>query len=494
MPELQPEVQQLINGFRRRDDTPVGAADALQQTIESSPYLAAAMADAARSGALKHIEVMRDPHRAGVYDGTDTIRLELGNFDRDLWRPGQLEDNLAVVMGHETGHALMADATRRHTYLLEGSVEQALRASLRDAMADGVERTEPVDLTPQATRYLDAMRANEGLAELVGMNALASRVSGGEADQFNRADFLTRVEPSTRCVDPPLTSASQPRLNAGITLGPDGIQRTGGTIDSQSIDRVAQCFFDEGQGLGPKGESSYRDIYGADVIERVANIWNEQAGSTRTLSPPVLDVATLKLDPDAVSRAGLDLGGQGREFAFYSSRQQPTMDSVEQLYPTPPSKGMHRSHSHDDAVSNEISPAVTRPLADQPSHPAFNDFERILQVVHASGRWNEQESRNITASLLKAHTEDPLAQRLDTAVVGKPLPSGDVQVFAVYSPHGAQGPHFHSSVSGDIAAKEPAQRNLEQTEQLREQQVQARMQEQAQQLDNPAQRGPHHSL
>lgn len=493
MAGIDPRVQDLIDDLKGREGVPPNAVSAIQQTVESSPYLANVMAKAIEEGSLKRIDFIDDPHKAGSYDGRGTIELNVSNFDQARRDPVALNDNLAVVLGHETGHALMADAANRHATLLEGSVEQSLRTSMHNAIADGAERTEPVDLTPQVSRYLQAMRSNEGLAELIGMNALASRVSGGDPEKFQRAEYLSRVDPSTPCVDQDLQSKAF-SLNNKIELGRGGIQFTRGQIDSIAVDRVAQCFFDEGQGLGPKGESSYRDIYGADVFERVAKIWNEQAGSTRTLSPPVLDVATLKLDPDAVSRAGLDLGGQGREFAFYASRQQPTMDSVEQLYPTSPSKGMHRSHSHDDAVSNDISPAVTRPLADQPSYPAFNDFERILQVVHASGRWNEQESRNITASLLKAHTEDPLAQRLDTAVVGKPLPSGDVQVFAVYSPHGAQGPHFHSSVSGDIAAKEPAQRNLEQTEQLREQQVQTRMQEQAQQLDNRAQRGPHHSL
>lgn len=493
MAKLEPEVQGLIDELKSRNDIPAGALSAIQSTVESSPYLANAMAEAVRSGSLKHLDFMSDAHKAGDYDGKGTIHLEVGNFDPALRKPGQLKDNLAVVLGHETGHALMADASNRELYLLDGGISKALQQSVRTALADGQQTTHPVNLTPQVSRYLEASRSNEGLAELVGMNALASRASNGAAGQFNREDFLKRVDPSTPCVDP--NQNGLPTLEQNIVLGKAGIQMTGGKIESPAVDRVARCFFDEGVGLGPKGQSSYRDYYGADALERVSEIWNKQAdATTTTLSPPQLNLSDLKLDPDTVSKAGIDLGAKGKTFEFYdTSHGGLAIETVKQLYQTPPQKGARRMTMGGGSDEVQVD-EPRKPLADEPASPAFNDFERIRLTALGNGRWNEEESKAIAASLLKAHTEDPVSKRMDQCVVAGPTAKGEVNVFAVYSPHGDKGPHFTTRVNGDQAAQEPVKPNLEQVEQVRQQQAQELIQQQTQQVNNPTQRGPSLSL
>lgn len=493
MASLRPEVQALIDELQGKDGVPPGAVSALQATIESSPYLQNAMAKAIGSGDLKHLGFMSDPTKGGSYDGTDTISLNVSNFNQAKRGPQELKDNLAVVLGHETGHALMADASRRQLYLLEGSVDKALQQSVRNALSDGQQTTDPVDLTPQVSRYLEASRKNEGLAELVGMNALASRISGGDPSKFNRSEFLKRVNPSTPCVDPD-TQGNKLVLEQGIVLGKGGVQMTGGKIDGAPVDRVAKCFFDEGVGLGPKGQSSYRDYYGADVMERVAKIWKEHAdGTSKTLAPVELDLEKLKLDPQTVSKAGVSLGAQGRDFQFYDiSRGGHTLESVEQLYRSPPQKGSRRIAAGNglDEPQIEASPKL---LADNPSHSDFDTFSRIHQWVKGTGQWDEEKSHNVAGALYKEQAADPLVQRVDK-VCGGVGRDGAENVFAVYAPFGDKGPFFHAQVDGRQACQQPAQQNLEQAEQIQQQQVIQQQQKQQLQQNNPRQSGPSLSL
>jgi hypothetical protein len=493
MARPEPEVQALIDELKGRKDLPAGALNAIQSTIESSPYLANAMAEAVRIGSLKHLNVMSDAHKAGDYDGKGTIRLEVGNFDPALRKPGQLRDNLAVVLGHETGHALMADASNRELYLLEGSIDQSLKQSVRNAFADGKQTTDPVNLTPEVSRYLEASRRNEGLAELVGMNALASRSSNGATGHFNREDFLRRVDPSTPCVDPSPRNGA-PTLEQSIVLDKNGFQKTGGKIDSPAVNRVASCFFDEGVGLGPKGQSSYRDYYGADAMERVARLWKEQAeGTTKTLSPVELDMAKLKLDPQTVSKAGVELGQVGKSFEFYDTSQgKRELESVKQLHPTTPGHIAHHPRRDEAQDTPDNARTASRSLANQPGHSDFGSFEAIRTAVRSDGRWNDEQSENIAAALLREHKGDPVSKRLDEVKIGRPTEQGDTNIFAVYAPFGNKDPVFRTSVEAGRAAQEPAAQNLDKVEQLNLQQTQqAQLQQTMQQSPaDPSQGGP----
>lgn len=128
-------------------------------------------------------------------------------------------------------------------------------------------------------------------------------------------------------------------------------------------------------------------------------------------------------------------------------------------------------------------------LADNPAHADHHTYQQIHSWVRGTGNWNEEESRNVSASLYKQQVDDPLIKRVD-AVSGGLGKDGAHNVFAVYAPHGMdKGPLFHAHVDGRQAAQEPAQQNLQQAEVL--QQTQARQQalEQTQQ-QSVQQEGP----
>lgn len=104
------------------------------------------------------------------------------------------------------------------------------------------------------------------------------------------------------------------------------------------------------------------------------------------------------------------------------------------------------------------------------------------------GRTDEQ-STNIAAALLCEHKADPLSKRLDRVMIGNPTARGDVNIFAVYAPFGDKEPFFHTHVSTEAAAQEPAEQHLQRLEQInreRSEQAQARDME----TQTQAPRGP----
>ncbi|KER82154.1 XVIPCD domain-containing protein [Xanthomonas arboricola] len=129
-------------------------------------------------------------------------------------------------------------------------------------------------------------------------------------------------------------------------------------------------------------------------------------------------------------------------------------------------------------------------LADNPVHPDHSTYQQIHSWVRGTGNWNDQESKNVTASLYKQQTEDPLLKRVDQ-VTGGLGRDGAHNVFAVYAPHGmGVAPMFHAHVDGRQAAQEPAQQNLQQAEAIQQTQVRQQAMEQTQQQNVQQEQGP----
>ncbi|WJM78536.1 AHH domain-containing protein [Xanthomonas hortorum pv. vitians] len=128
-------------------------------------------------------------------------------------------------------------------------------------------------------------------------------------------------------------------------------------------------------------------------------------------------------------------------------------------------------------------------LADNPAHPDHSTYQQIHSWVLGTGNWNDEESKNVTASLYKQQTEDPLLQRVDkvTGGLGK---DGAENVFAVYAPFGDKGPFFHAHVDGREAAQQPAEQNLQQAEVIKQDQVRQQQMEQTQQQTEQRGQGP----
>lgn len=143
----------------------------------------------------------------------------------------------------------------------------------------------------------------------------------------------------------------------------------------------------------------------------------------------------------------------------------------------------------------EVEPALEKAaavplLADNPAHPDHSTYQQIHSWVRGTGNWNDAESKNVTASLYKQQTEDPLLKRVDQ-VTGGLGQDGAHNVFAVYAPHGVGvAPMFHAHVDGRDASQEPAQQNLQQAETIQQNQVRQQALEQTQQQNVQQELGP----
>ena len=200
---------------------------------------------------------------------------------------------------------------------------------------------------------------------------------------------------------------------------------------------------------------------------------------TSRAAPEVrLNLAELKLDVALMERNGLDLGGKSFGFIDTSSGQL-NLATVRHKQ-LPDTQGSPRA----EITEASLGPRPTPPLrADRTGHPDHGDFEAICNKVSADGRWNDTQSENIAASLLREQKADPLSQRIDSVVIGNTTAQGTTNIFAVYSPHGSnKEPHFLSAVDANKAAQESASQNLDQVNQINQQQAQQR-QQQDQQVD-----------
>ncbi|ASK93085.1 hypothetical protein KWH04_23290 [Xanthomonas campestris pv. trichodesmae] len=465
---LDPRIERMLQETEQQSSLSPGAAKDLREAVESSPYLVEVMTKAIDNGDLEHIKVARTPNEGGHYShGEKTISV---NADV-LQRPSRSEriDQLTGVLGHETGHALMARSNDLSTYKLSYRIDEALKEGARYGDAT-------VDITPLAKEYINASRENEALAEMVSMNSVASRVKHQDSN-VSEAELLYRLDPTTPCV-------TNGRLAPGIQMDVQGIQRTDNRIDSPAVKAVAICQFDQsGKSLGALGQSDYNAFYLSYVVSAGAAVSRDlDRASSQSIPSLGLNLKELGSSVEEVQAAGISLGGQGKAFGF-------TDTSDGQLRPTEV-----RQVGKGGAGQPDVEPqAISRDhvvLADNPAHADHSTYKQIHSWVRGTGNWNEEETRNVSAALYKQQTEDPLLKRVDqvTGGLGK---DGAQNVFAVYAPHGmGVAPMFHAHVDGRVAAQEPAQQNLQQAETIKQDQVRQQALEQTQQQSVQQEQGP----
>lgn len=63
---VDPRVEQLLNEVEKKSGLPPSAARDFREAVETSPYLASAMAQAIESGSLRHLSVSTGRTRAGT--------------------------------------------------------------------------------------------------------------------------------------------------------------------------------------------------------------------------------------------------------------------------------------------------------------------------------------------------------------------------------------------------------------------------------------------
>ncbi len=459
---LDPRIERMLEETRANSSLSASAARDLREAVVSSPTLQHALLGVVESGAVKHITVSRTPNEGGHYDQQNrTINIDSSLFQRPV--RSERVDQLTAVLGHETGHALMAHAADIRAHTLAFRIDEALKHGSQ--YGDAV-----VDITPFAKEYVAAARQDEALAELLGINAVTSRVKMAMPG-VDRRELLERLDPTTPCV-------TNGALAPGVNMASDAMLYTGGRIQSPVIEAVAVCQFDRSAStLGEQGKSNYNDYYLAYVISSAAELIKERGRSSTHPMPRIgLNLDELGSSVEQIEAAGVRLGAPGRVFGFNDmSGGRPVPVEIHQV-------------GSSDSVKPSIAPVEHRAadvLADNPAHADHQTFNRIHEWVKGTGNWNEAESRNVSAALYQRQMENPIMQRVDqvTGGLGK---DGAHNVIAVYAPFGDKGPFFHAHVDGRQAAQQPAEQSLQQAETQQQSQDRQMTQDRAQQQEQAA--------
>lgn len=441
---IDPRIARMIEETRQQASlTPASTRD-LREAIESSPFLSDLMVKAIEADSLRKITFDPPSNEGGHYDAKlRSISVNANIVDRP--RRNERIDQLTSILGHETGHAMMARSTELSAYRLSYELDQAIKQA--------AEYGDPtVDVTATAAIFIAASRRNEGFAELTGMNALASRVAHTTPDA-ELGDVLLRLDPTTPCV-------TDGRAAQGIQFDANFMQRTGGTASSPAVQAVAACQFDKsGSTLGQSGSSDYNAYYLTYVVSTGAELLqNRSQVSSQSVPQLGLNMDALGSSAAEIERAGVPLGGPGRVFGLIDTSASKNVPVEIRQIGAP--------HAQSPAISSEV-PAAYPMLVDNAAHPDHQDYRKIHDWVKATGNWNEVESRNVSAALFREQLENPTIRQLDqvTGGVGK---DGAHNVFAVYAPFGDAGPQFHSHVDGKVASQQPAAQNLQHAEEVRQ--------------------------
>ncbi|QWP78135.1 hypothetical protein J5226_06990 [Lysobacter sp. K5869] len=466
----------LVDEFAGQTGLPPNAANDVEAAIASSPYLTHVMVDAVKQRTLKHIGITREGNEGGHYDRkSGTVFVGINGFTQDLGDAIARIDNIAAILGHETGHALTEKARSAEIDRLSSAIEIKL--------TEGLGNTSQIDVTADAERYLNFTRNDEALSELISMNSVASRI-GSRPGGYNLQQFLERVDASTGCVKRHETTG-QVELAPDIELSKHGFQLTGNRFKSPAVEAVAACHYDQGASLGRNGDSNYRNYYGPTVLATIAAVHADIAKDTTQAVPDIhLDLKRLRLDLAQIERNGVNLPGAAQSFSFTdTSDGKLAWKTVNDT-----STGMPEPGPRDVGVEATAARPAFR--ADSPGHPDYPTFERFHRAAQADGRWSDVEARNLAAAGLAAVKGDVLVgQYLSGVVVGKGA-DGATNLIGYASPHGPAGPHHHLAVNADVAAQVPAEKSLDRVEQLN--QEHARQQAHAQTLatDGPSRNGP----
>lgn len=376
-------LSELERGLPRRD------VEKLEAAIVNSPYLAALMNRAVQEGSLTKFAMSSTPNEAAHYDPIGkSIHLSIDTLSDPRLKPQQQSDLLTVALGHETAHALRSKVARDAV----SEFASAVSARLQDATGN----ESYVDLTAPTKKYLNEFRHNEALAELAGLNALASRMRIETDGPPDRAEFIRRASTATSCVTTD-NANKELDLAAGVKLNEHGYQNA---KDPASVEAIARCYYDQSQTLGRHRDSGYNDYFGVSAMQTIAAKWYDAERDGRLVhqqAPAVhLDMAALKLDPRQIERNGLDLSG--RAFGFVDlSHGKMQLATIRHTLTT----------ANQDAPKAEIADhtaAVLRP--DHPGHPDHGLLEQIRRGVRAIdekiGKSFDEASERLSRSLLAA--------------------------------------------------------------------------------------------
>lgn len=335
MPALDPRAQALVDDFAKQPGVTPSMVTDLETAIASSPVLSAQLTATVSNDpdAVKAIRLTPPGTNAGGFYRAETgaIHVSPDAFDATKFESKAIQvDTLTGVMGHELGHAQRRQGVADAASTLDYAVHEALRD------ADGMR----VDLTRPFATYLGSMRAEEAQAEMLGINAVASRVSAELGPGAAESDVLERLAKTNTCVEKTPTTGDL-RWADGLQVDANHqlIGRSPATL-AQFVDGmrntavVAECYAGhEHGGLGAGGQSNYASYYGTYVIETIQAAAVEQK---LTSIPEVaidfqalgIDAAALQSNRPAMSHGPMVLvdtsGAQEQRVVLQPTSQTPT--------------------------------------------------------------------------------------------------------------------------------------------------------------------------
>ena len=384
MASLSPNLAHLT------DELPADKRADIEAAISSSPYLRQIMTEATNAGTLEHIRI-GDPNanEGGHYDESEkAIYLSPNTFTRSVLK-NDAEKRLDIItstLGHETGHALHAEKSRKELYFSTASITDGIRAA-----GPGGE----YDATGLVGAYIRNARRDEAMAEIHGWNALASRIEHLEGEPPSLKDMMKRAGPTTGCVDPSKDGLGY-RLAPGIVLDQD-MQMSDTRLPKAgpiNLEPVAQCHFDHsGKSLGAGGGANYPNYYGAYLIQQLADDTRDWQ------NPPTirLDMQKLGLEKAQLESTGLRLGDAGFYFVDMSDgRQRPVV-----------LRGGSGMRGTPDGAEQSLAvdaPAAKPPLITEPGHSAhamYLQAERLLAQIEVGpgmGGLSQHERHTLGAS------------------------------------------------------------------------------------------------
>jgi hypothetical protein len=441
--KLPPELEHLTK------DLPPDKAKDVEAAIVSSPYLVQQLKLAVQRdhGDVKSIVISHDPNEGGHFDtGDNTIHINAQAFQRK--NKQELYDNLVTTIGHETGHAIMSGASYSANAHLQYAVQEAANRGVPS-----------VDLTVPVSQYLAHTRTDEGFAEVMSMNALASRIEHTQG-KFKENDFLRRMDVFTQCVE-------DNKLQPGIIMASDG--RIAHDLNTPSFEAMKHCQYDLPASLGTHGDSNYRNYYGTHALEIISSELDDVRKGE--IVPMVkLDLDRLGLSARQLERNGLDMDGQNLTIIDISGGKQKsvTFDSSTKGSKNNPDTEIESSIAQTPKVDpNSPASIETSTRAIDLLAPKEREvYEQSLTQANRLGL-PEVETQNLAMAMTHRVTGNGLIKQIDDiTVVRARADDGGDRLHMMFKPHGDRDPIFNDYVDLNQSIAKPASESAEQTRNL----------------------------
>jgi hypothetical protein len=441
--KLPPELEHLTK------DLPPDKAKDVEAAILSSPYLVEQLKLAVQQdhGNVKRIVISNNPNEGGHFDTSDnTIHIKPEAFQ--YAKLSDRYDHLVTVIGHETGHAIMSGASYSSNAHLQYAVQEAANRGVPS-----------VDLTVPVSQYFAHTRTDEGFAEVMSMNALASRIEHTKS-AFNQQAFLERMDKFSMCVE-------NGALHPGIVM--ESNDRISHNLHTANFEAMQHCQYDLPSSLGKHGDSNYRNYYGAHALEIISGELDDVRKGE--IVPIVkLDLDRLGLSARQLERNGLDMDGQNLTIVDISGGKQKsvTFDSSTKGSKNNPDTEIESSIAQTPKV-NPNSPASieTSPRAIDLLAPKERKvYEQALTQANRLGL-PEDQTQNLAMSMTHRATGNGVIKQIDdiTVVRGRADDGGD-RLHMMFKPHGDRDPAFNDYVDLNQAVTKPAIESATQTREL----------------------------